>query len=54
MIRSGAVPGPAQPTLNHQFTSPDGVWRVNLTGKFISLACKTAVGMKRLVAEFTK
>ena len=26
-------------TINHQFTSADGVWRVNLTSKFISLAC---------------
>ena len=24
---------------NYQFTSEDGVWRVNLTSKFISLAC---------------
>ena len=24
---------------NYQFTSADGVWRVNLTGTFISLAC---------------
>ena len=28
-----------EPTINHQFTSADGVWRVNLTSKFISLAC---------------
>lgn len=26
-------------TLNYQFASADGVWRVNLTGKFISLTC---------------
>ena len=26
-------------TMNYQFTSADGVWRVNLTSKFISLAC---------------
>jgi uncharacterized protein (TIGR04255 family) len=26
-------------TTNHQFLSEDGVWRVNLTSKFISLAC---------------
>ena len=25
--------------INYQFTSADGVWRVNLTSKFISLAC---------------
>ena len=28
-----------QPTMNYQFVSADGVWRVNLTSKFISLAC---------------
>ncbi len=29
-----------QPTIiNYQFVSADGVWRVNLTSKFISLAC---------------
>lgn len=26
-------------TINYQFASADGVWRVNLTSKFISLAC---------------
>lgn len=26
-------------TLNYQFTSVDGIWRINLTSKFISLAC---------------
>ena len=26
-------------TINYQFTSADGNWRVNLTSKFISLAC---------------
>lgn len=26
-------------TMNYQFTSEDGMWRVNLTSKFISLAC---------------
>lgn len=25
--------------INYQFTSEDGVWRINLTSKFISLAC---------------
>lgn len=29
----------APATINYQFTSADGVWRVNLTSKFISLAC---------------
>jgi len=26
-------------SVNYQFATPDGVWRVNLTTKFISLAC---------------
>lgn len=28
-----------EPTTNYQFMSADGVWRINLTSKFISLAC---------------
>ena len=28
-----------EPVVNHQFTSADGLFRVNLTGKFISLSC---------------
>lgn len=28
------------PTINYQFVSADGVWRINLTSGFISLACK--------------
>ena len=28
-----------EPTTNYQFVSEDGIWRVNLTSKFISLAC---------------
>lgn len=27
------------PVINYQFSSPDGVWRVNLTGSFLSLTC---------------
>ena len=27
------------PVINYQFASADGVWRVNLTSRFISLAC---------------
>jgi uncharacterized protein (TIGR04255 family) len=30
---------PQPGTVNYQFESADGVWRVNLTSKFISLAC---------------
>lgn len=28
-----------EPTTNHQFASADGIWRVNMTSKFISLSC---------------
>jgi len=42
--RISGVPGNLQiqnqpPTLNYQFSSADGAWRVNLTSKFISLSC---------------
>lgn len=30
---------PPPQTNNYQFASPDGVWRVNLTSRFIALAC---------------
>ena len=33
------VPQKQEPTINHQFMSADGIWRVNMTSKFISLAC---------------
>lgn len=28
-----------QPVTNYQFTSADGLWRINLTSRFISLSC---------------
>ena len=39
--RENTAPGKPenQQVNNYQFTSEDGVWRVNLTSKFISLAC---------------
>ena len=37
-------------TVNYQFTSADGNWRVNLTSKFISLACHHYPGWE----EFAK
>ncbi len=39
--RENTAPGKPenQQINNYQFTSEDGVWRVNLTSKFISLAC---------------
>lgn len=36
----GKFPIEKQPaTVNHRFTSADGIWNVNLTSKFISLTC---------------
>ena len=36
----GNLPLPKpEPTVNHQFLSADGIWRINLTSKFISLSC---------------
>lgn len=36
----GAVQvAPQLPIINHQFSTEDGIWRVNLTGRFISLTC---------------
>ena len=29
----------SEPTINYQFSTADGVWRVNLTSRFISLTC---------------
>lgn len=28
-----------QPMINHQFVSEDGLWKINLTSRFVSLAC---------------
>lgn len=33
------TPVKQEPTINYQFASADGAWRVNLTSKFISLSC---------------
>ena len=53
--RISGVPGNLQlenqqPTVNYQFTSADGHWRVNLTSKFISLSCSHYTNW----SEFTK
>ena len=32
---------PQEATKNYQFMSQDGIWRINLTSKFISLACRS-------------
>lgn len=50
-----------EPTVNYQFSTPDGVWRVNLTSKFISLACRDyrrwetfASALDKPLAEFIR
>lgn len=43
-----------QPTPNYQFTSLDGVWRVNLTDKFISLACSRYVCWEEFAGKLDK
>jgi len=41
-------------TVNYQFTSIDGVWRVNLTGKFISLACNRYTNWEAFAKKLDK
>lgn len=41
-------------TINYQFVSADGVWRVNLTQKFISLACSRYTGWEEFAAKLDK
>ncbi len=39
---------------NYQFASADGVWRVNLTGKFISLACTRYTSWEEFAGKLDK
>lgn len=39
---------------NYQFTSADGLWRVNMTSKFISLACSRYTGWESFAAKLDK
>ena len=43
-----------QPIVNYQFTSMDGVWRVNLTSSFISLTCTRYTGWEDFAARLDK
>ena len=43
-----------EPTINYQFASTDGVWRVNLTSKFISLACTKYTRWEDFAARLDK
>lgn len=40
--------------INHQFVSRDGAWRVNLTGKFISLSCAKYTGWEDFASRLDK
>ncbi len=41
-------------TVNYQFTSADGNWRINLTSKFISLACRRYPGWEAFAKKLDK
>lgn len=41
-------------SVNYQFTSADGVWRINLTSKFISIACTRYTGWEDFAARLDK
>lgn len=41
-------------TINYQFTSEDGVWRVNLTSRFISLACSRYTRWEEFAGKLDK
>lgn len=41
-------------TINYQFASADGAWRVNLTSKFISLACNRYKCWEEFAAKLDK
>lgn len=41
-------------TINYQFMSADGVWRVNLTSKFISLSCTKYTGWEEFARQLDK
>lgn len=40
-----------QPVTNYQFGSADGIWRINLTNKFISLTCTKYTGWESFAAH---
>ena len=44
----------ATPTQNYLFASPDGVWRVNLTSKFISLTCTRYASWEEFAKKLDK
>lgn len=63
-LRRQEIPAPAgsanrnrldqEPVINHQFATADGVWRVNLTSKFISLTCSRYTRWEDFAAHLDK
>lgn len=53
-VRPGTPPAPGQFSMNHQFTSGDGIWRINMTSKFISLACSCYTSWEEFAARLDK
>ena len=43
-----------EPTANYQFTSADGLWRVNLTSRFISLSCSRYTSWEDFAGKLDK
>ena len=43
-----------EPTVNYQFASADGIWRVNLTPSFISLACSRYTRWEEFAGKLDK
>ena len=42
------------PVINYQFSSADGIWRINLTSKFISLSCSKYIRWEDFAARLDK
>lgn len=58
-LPAAAVPGNVailkkEPVINHQFATADGVWRVNLTSRFISLTCGRYTCWEEFAAHLDK
>ncbi len=57
-LRRQEIPASAllkkEPVINHQFATPDGIWRVNLTSKFISLTCSRYTCWEEFAAHLDK
>lgn len=52
MLKPGMPP--SQPGMNYQFATPDGVWRVNLTSRFITLATSKYTRWEDFAARLDK